>query len=138
MIEDTYKIVQRLPEVTEFQLLRQVLGYDEVPDDVVEKALRNSLFAVCAERDSLLIGCVRVVGDGGLYFFIEDLMILPGLESDAEEKSITDYMMDEVMEYLKNNAPKNAFFCIKDSKEARDHCRQLGFRMPVGDNNSFQ
>ena len=133
MIEDTYKIVHRIPEVTEFQLLRQVLGYEMVDDGTVEKALRNSLFAVCAERDSLMIGCVRVVGDGGLYFFIEDLMLLPGLENEGEEKSITDYMMDEVMEYLKTNAPPNAFFCIKDSKEARDHCRQLGFRMPAGE-----
>ncbi len=131
MVEDTYKIVQRVPEVAEFQLLREVLGYEMVPDEVVERALDRSLFAVCAERDSLLVGCARVVGDGGIYFFIEDLMLLPGLESVGEEKSITDYMMDEIMDYLRRTAPPNAFFCIKDSKTAREHCRQYGFRMPT-------
>jgi len=130
MVEDTYKIVERIPDVAEFQLIRQVLNYDMVDDEIVERALNNSLFAVCAERDSLLIGCVRVVGDGGIYFFIEDLMLLPGLENVGEEKSIVDYMMDEIMAYLKKVAPPNAFFCIKDSKAARDHCKQFGFRMP--------
>ena len=130
MVEDTYKIIERIPEVAEFQLTRQVLDYDMVDDEIVERALRNSLFAVCAERDGLLIGCGRVVGDGGIYFFIEDLMILPGLEQVGEEKSIIDCMMDEIMTYLRKVAPPNSFFCIKDSKAAREHCRQYGFRMP--------
>ena len=126
---DTYKILTRAPEVAEFQLLRQVLAYDEISDEVVERALANTLFAVCAERDSLIIGCARVIGDGAMYFFIEDLMIMPGIEDPAEEKSIIDFMMDEVMNYLEQNAPPNAFFCIKDSQTAQEYCKQFGFRM---------
>ena len=126
---DTYKILTRPPEVAEFQLLRQVLAYEEVSDEVVERALANTLFAVCAERDSLIIGCARVIGDGAMYFFIEDMMIMPGIEDPEEEQSIIDFMMDEVMGFLEQNAPPNAFFCIKDSKKAQDYCRQYGFRM---------
>lgn len=122
---ECYMIERRTPDILEFLLLREIMGYEQMPDEVVEVALSNTLFGVCAMRDGMIMGCGRVIGDGGLYFFIEDVMIIPTDDSE----SVRACIMDEIMVYLKNNAPKNAFFCIKDTKAAQEHCRQYGFKM---------
>lgn len=134
---DTYTIACRVPEVQEFQLLRATLGYDELDDSIVERALDNTLFGVCAERDQLLIGCARVVGDGGLYFFIEDIMVLPGIGSESEVTSLIRCMMDEIMQYLRQSAPPTAFFCIKDASAVEKPCRRFGFGVPRQDDMEF-
>jgi len=118
-------IVVRSPTVAEYQRLRDAIGCEHIDDGAVEIGLNHSLFAVCALHDSEVIGCGRVVGDDGLYFFIQDLMVLPGHEGEGIEACL----MDEIMEYLKGAAPPNAFFCIKGCILQREHCKQFGFKL---------
>lgn len=42
-----------------------------------EIGLGNSLFSVCAIYKNEVIGCGRAVGDGGIYFYIQDIIVLP-------------------------------------------------------------
>jgi GNAT superfamily N-acetyltransferase len=43
----------------------------------VEIAMANSLYAVCAETDGRVIGCGRVIGDGGLHLYLTDVIVRP-------------------------------------------------------------
>jgi hypothetical protein len=41
------------------------------------RGLTHALFTVCALYEGNVIGCGRVIGDGGLYFYLQDIMVLP-------------------------------------------------------------
>lgn len=119
-----YKIAERVPTTEEYQNLRKSLHCDPVSDEAVQRGLAHSLFAVCAVQDDEVVGCGRVVGDGGMYFFIQDLMVLPG----NDREGIEECLMDEIMHYLKKAAPPNAIFCIKGCALQKGRCRQFGFK----------
>lgn len=116
-------IVERLPEVHEYQALRQTLKLDEVPDEAVARGLKNSLYAVCVVHEGELVGLGRVIGDGGLYFYIQDLMVAP----EFRDMGIQQCVMDKIMDFLKETAPENAFFCTKADGTVADFCKQYGF-----------
>jgi predicted N-acetyltransferase YhbS len=120
-----FTITRRAPTVPEYQRLREAVGCDPVEDKAVEKGLGRSLFAVCATQGGEVIGCGRVVGDDGLYFFIQDLMVDPELDNEGIEACL----MDEIMDFLKEAAPPGAFFCIQGCLYQREECKQYGFRL---------
>ena len=71
-----FTLVDRLPTVAEFQQLRESAGWTRVADDAVARALHQTLFAVCLEQDGQLVGSGRIVGDGAIYFYIQDVIVL--------------------------------------------------------------
>lgn len=73
-------IVERVPSVAEYCNLIEVVGFRRRDPKAVEVALRNSYFAVCAEADSRIVGCGRVIGDGGLHFYLTDVVVHPAYQ----------------------------------------------------------
>ncbi len=120
-----FTIEHRTPTAHDYLRLRESIGCDPIEAVAVERALKNSLFSVCAVVESAVIGFCRVVGDGGLYFFIEDIMVEPEYDSEG----IEELLMDEIMEYLKEAAPPSAFFCIKGCRVQKEQCKQFGFNL---------
>ena len=75
---------KKIPSVDEYQFLRNSVGWDKADQPIVELALKNTLFAVCAytliDNQYSIIGSGRVVGDKGLAFYIQDLMVHPSYQ----------------------------------------------------------
>ena len=71
------RIVQRVPTVAEYSALVMALGGIYRQPAAVEVALSRSVFAVCAQVGSRVVGCGRIVGDGAVHLFITDLMVRP-------------------------------------------------------------
>ena len=69
------------PSADDFIALRAVCGWGSIPKSVAELALSRSIIGVKALLDGKFIGCGRVVGDGILYFYIQDVMVLPEFRS---------------------------------------------------------
>ena len=74
---EAYSIIQRAPTVEEYQQLREAVGWWRVNDKATKAGLNNALFSVCVTLKDEVIGCGRVVGDGGIYYYIQDVMVLP-------------------------------------------------------------
>ena len=81
-------------------------------DEATEVGLRNSLFSVCVLYREEVIWCGRVVGDGGLYFYLQDIIVLP----EFQGRGIGKRIMDAVMNYLKSYAHPNAFIGLMAAK----------------------
>lgn len=47
----------------------------------------------------------RIVGDGAIYFYIQDIVVHP----DYHNKGIGSEIMNRLVEYLNTNAPDKAF-----------------------------
>ena len=113
----------RLPTATEFIALRRAAGWDvPSPEDVAE-ALANTLFAACAEKDSQLIGSGRVVGDGALCFFVQDLIVLPAHQKQGWGTRI----MDALMGYVNATAKPTAFIGLFSARGMESFYSRYGF-----------
>jgi ribosomal protein S18 acetylase RimI-like enzyme len=123
MNEDSYTLLERAPSPDEYLSLREAAGLKPVEREAARRGLSNSLYAISVVHDGRLIGTGRVIGDGGLYFYIQDLIVHPEFRGEGLETCI----MDKLMEFLHESAPPNAFFCVRAGEEGSDFCRQFGF-----------
>ncbi len=57
----------------------------------------------------------RVVGDGAVYFYIQDIVVHP----EHQGKGIGENIMSALMTYLQENAPDKAFIGLFASKGKR-------------------
>jgi len=118
-----YILVERSPKVEEYQRLREAVGWESVDVEATEIGLRNALFSVCAIYKDKVIGCGRVVGDGGIYFYIQDIIVLP----EFQGRGLGRCIMDAVMGHLSSHAPPNAFIGLMAAKGVSKFYEKYGF-----------
>lgn len=87
-------------------------------------ALKNSLFSVVAVEHDTVVGFGRIIGDGGLYFYIQDLIIHPEFQTKGLGKSL----MKELMDYVTANAKSGAFVGLLAAKGLEKYYERFGFK----------
>ena len=87
-------------------------------------ALKNSLFSVVAMKNNKVVGIGRVVGDGGLYFYIQDLIVHPAFQNEGLGNSL----MKELMDYIRANAKSGAFVGLMAAKGLEKYYELFGFK----------
>lgn len=92
------------PTIDEYISLRLKVGWGETPVQLAHIALENSLFHVVARNGKNIIGMARVVGDGAMFFYIQDLIVEP----DFQKQGIGDLLMQHIESYLSKTASKGA------------------------------
>jgi ribosomal protein S18 acetylase RimI-like enzyme len=117
-------IEYRQPTVIEYTRLRNLVGWWEVDENATGKALENSLFSVVAIEYGDVIGLGRIVGDGGLYFYIQDLIVHP----EFQAKSLGKILMKELMIYITAKAKSGAFVGLMAAKGLEKYYEQFGFK----------
>lgn len=71
------RLVERRPTVDEYSRLIAAVGWKPRDAIAISSALAGSLFATCAELDGALVGMGRVIGDGGLHYYLTDIVVDP-------------------------------------------------------------
>lgn len=97
-------LVEALPTPQDYERLRAAVGWRAHLLAVTEQALPRSLYGVCAYRAGELIGMARVIGDGGLAYYIQDVIVLPGYQGQG----IGAALMERIMAYLAAEAQPGA------------------------------
>ncbi|MGA9696870.1 MAG: hypothetical protein WBQ62_10725, partial [Dehalococcoidales bacterium] len=70
-----YQIIEKLPAPEDYNRLRQLVGWGAYERAVIEQTLSNSLYFVCAVKDGEIIGMARIIGDGGIAYYIQDVIV---------------------------------------------------------------
>ena len=117
-------IQYRSPTITEYTRLRGLVGWWETDENATDMALKNSLFSVVAVEHDTVIGFGRIIGDGGLYFYIQDLIIHPEFQTKGVGKSL----MKELMGYIMANAKSGAFVGLMAAKGLEKYYDRFGFK----------
>jgi GNAT superfamily N-acetyltransferase len=125
-----YQIIEKLPSPEEYLYLRQLVGWNLLERDVVEKALSASLYCVCAVVDRTVIGMARIIGDGGLAYYIQDVIVIP----EYQRKGIGTQLMNKIMEYIRTNAYNNSVVGLMAAKGKEPFYTRYGFTIR-SDNN---
>ncbi len=118
------QLEHRLPSVSEYKELRVSVGWWETDENATEIALSNSLESVVAMENNNIVGFGRIVGDGGLYFYIQDLIVRP----DFQGRGIGKQLMDELMSCIIANAKSGAFVGLMAAKGLEKYYKSFGFK----------
>jgi ribosomal protein S18 acetylase RimI-like enzyme len=116
-------LVPRNPTVEEFLDLRRAANWPVPAEEAVMAALNNTLFSACIEKDGQCLGNGRVVGDGALTFYIQDLIVHP----DYQRTGYGTRLMDALMEYIHANAQHKAFIGLFSATSIEHWYARYGF-----------
>lgn len=100
----TYSVEIHAPNVKEFCHLRSLVGWGDTDPRLAELSLKHSLFNVCVYQGVKLIASGRVVGDGYMYFYVQDVIVHPAHQAQGLGKLV----MERIEEYLAKVAKKGA------------------------------
>lgn len=101
---DKFSLKLEAPQVDDFLRLRKKVGWGELDIYLAETSLSNSLFHVTILHDEQLVGMGRVVGDGAMYFYIQDVIVDPSYQNQG----LGTILMDTVEDYLRYAATKDS------------------------------
>ncbi|MGN0242633.1 MAG: GNAT family N-acetyltransferase [Lachnospiraceae bacterium] len=79
-------------DVDAYLHLREQVGWPELKREQAKKALDNSLIVLCGYHEDKPVGMGRLVGDGAVICYIQDLIVLP----EAQGKGVGSRILDEL------------------------------------------
>lgn len=123
-MHNNLKINYEPPNPTEYNNLRLDGGISGKSQEAATIGLKNSLFAVCIRDERTLIGMGRVIGDGGAFFQVVDIVVKPSHQGQGLGKVI----MKEIMNYLDKNIYPGSYVSLIADDPANKLYEQFGFR----------
>jgi ribosomal protein S18 acetylase RimI-like enzyme len=101
---DKFTLKLEAPSVDDFLCLRNKVGWGELELSLAEQSLSNSLFHVTIYHDNYVVGMGRVVGDGAMYFYVQDVIVDPSYQNQG----LGTMLMDTIEGYLHYTADKGS------------------------------
>ena len=105
MNSNEYTFEERRIRVDEYQKLRGFTDWNMFHDSLIEQALSRDLYSIVIYKSQELVAMARVIGDGALYYYIQDLIVHPGFRNQGLAQSI----MNKIDAYISKNAAHNSF-----------------------------
>ena len=100
---------ERIPSVEEFNMLTELVGWGTGKNNIIEEALKNTLYSLCAYDGEKLIGYGRIIGDKTIFLYIQDIMVV----LEYQGKRIGTGIMNEILEQIDKYKNVNSFKFIK-------------------------
>jgi ribosomal protein S18 acetylase RimI-like enzyme len=83
----------------QFLILRESVGWTGKLHQI-EKAIEKGLYNIIAKDKGRIVGMGRLVGDGMMYWYMQDVIILPQYQG----KGIGKQMVERMLEYIRQNS----------------------------------
>lgn len=101
MIEPpSYEILEQVPRVEDYLRIRREAGLSAKSPDAAAKGLPNSHFAVTVLCRGEAVGMGRVIGDGGCFYQVVDIAVVPAHQGRGLGRRI----MQRIMGFIEENA----------------------------------
>ena len=123
MNDTEFHIVEAIPEAAAYAALRAGVGWNALPVEAVKQGLQGALYSVCVYRAEQLVGFGRILGDGGIYFYLQDVIVLP----EFQGRGLGQQIMEKLMGYLQANAQSGAFVGLMAARGAEGFYLKYGF-----------
>ncbi|MBO5509754.1 MAG: GNAT family N-acetyltransferase [Lachnospiraceae bacterium] len=120
--------------IEEYLELREQVAWRKLSHNQAKKAISNSLFIVKAydEDSKRLVGMGRIVGDGAVICYIQDLIVIP----EAQGKHIGSMIIECLKEYVTDIREDNTtmMLCLMCAKGREPFYIKHGFTPRPTDN----
>lgn len=113
-----------IPAIATYQQLRVAAGLSAKTMEAAARGLPNSLFAVQVLHGDEVVGMGRIIGDGGCFFQVTDIAVLPAHQG----KGLGKLIMREIMQFIETDVPQSAYVSLIADDQAQDLYAQFGFR----------
>ena len=120
---DEYTLTERFPAAPEYVGLRTAAGLSRKSPEAAARGVPGTVHGVSIRCNGELVGMGRIVGDGGCFFFVVDIAVLPAHQGRGLGKRI----MAALDAWLSANAPETAHVALFADGEARRLYAQYGF-----------
>lgn len=113
------------PDVRTYSALRKKAGWAQLSLNQEASALKNSLYRVCAYLDGVPVGMGRVVGDGAVVSYIQDLIVVP----EAQGQRIGSRILNRLKDYVESITEPGTrmMLCLMCAKGREDFYLHNGF-----------
>lgn len=116
------RLEERLPTAEEHRRIAEAVGWGHAFDwNRLPDSLDRSLFGVVIRDGDAVVGMGRVVGDGVMYFYIQDVAVLP----DYQHQGLGALILQALLGRIKPMGP--AFVGLFATPEALTLYQQGGF-----------
>lgn len=101
------------------------VGWEPSCIEQVKAALQNTLVSFVAYEGERTVGMVRLLGDGGMSFYVKDFAVVPNYQGQGVGKAL----MSAVQEYILSHIRENWAVSLEliSTKEAINFCKRQGF-----------
>lgn len=116
------------PTPEEFFVLRANVGWDNTDLKTISVGLEQSLFHVTARIETKLIGMGRIIGDGAMFFYVQDVVVAP----DFQGKGVGHLLMEQIEKYLSKNATKGSTIGLLSAQGKEPFYSRYGYLQRTG------
>lgn len=123
---DDYILSPTTPSVTDYLRLRAEAGLTPKKPAKAEAALPGSWAACCVVHQATdeVVGMGRVIGDGGWYFHIVDMAVLPA----HQRRGLGDRVLTHLLTVIRQATPPGAYVSLMADPPGRRLYERHGFR----------
>lgn len=94
---EKFVMVNKPPKAKEYNELRATVGWRIINEDLAKIGLRHSLYAITFYHNDTLVAMGRVVGDMGIIFYLQDVIVHP----DYQNKGLGNKVITNLLDYIK-------------------------------------
>lgn len=110
---------------SEYLDIRKKVDWKTLLPMQAKKALDNSLYIVGAYENNKLIGMGRIVGDGAVICYIQDLIVIP----EYQQKGVGSRILNQLISYVEQLRLENSqmMLCLMCAKGREGFYEAHGF-----------
>ena len=123
-MDSDFRFIERPPEADDYRRLRRAVGWEDLDAGTAASGLANALYSLTVVHRGETVGCGRVVGDGAIYFYIQDVIVQPELQGRGLGRGI----MDRVMAFIRSRARHNSFIGLMAAAGVAPFYVRYGFK----------
>ncbi|MEV4416458.1 GNAT family N-acetyltransferase [Catellatospora sp. NPDC049609] len=121
----SYEIIDRMPTTAEFTAVTAAVGWQHAYDpDAVPASLARSLHGVVAVCDGAVVGVGRVIGDGAIYFYLQDIAVVP----EHQGRGVGRALLTALERWIATQAGPRSFVGLFAAGESVRLYEQFGYR----------
>ena len=120
-----YQIKNRLPSLSEYEFLCRSVGWGDIMNfTAAATALPRSITGIVVlSADNDLIGMGRIVGDGAIYYYIQDIVVAPAYQ----KRGVGTAILTQLCDYIRREAPPQSFIGLFSVPDAINFYRKFTF-----------
>jgi GNAT superfamily N-acetyltransferase len=119
----TYLLQEQVPTVVDYIHIRLAAGLSRKSPEAAAIGLKNGLFSVVVYANQTPVDIGRVIGDGGCFFEVVDIAVLP----EHQKKGLGHMIMQRLMKYIHDHALPTAYVSLMADHGTPEFYRKYGF-----------